>query len=213
MEKDQEMVDRGKNKEELNKIDEYLALQIATMKEENSHEVASINTKQDKINEKQNNMDDLRKKLEATEAEIANLEHQKSQEFIQMKKKQDVTFEMEKKHAQMENMKLFMKDVKVPTGFTLSAAGWPLVKWPYLGDYTLTSEERNGRPVYRHSHKYWPMFCQEDGTWAIEGWVTVGHTEVVYRSRDAAVIPALCQHWEHKEDQEFNSVDMTAKFF
>ena len=104
-----------------------MALQIATMKEENSHEVASIKTKQDKINEKQNNMDDLRKKLEATEAEIANLKHRKSQEFIQMKKKQDVTFEMEKKHAQMENMKLFMKDVKVSTGFTLSAAGWPLV--------------------------------------------------------------------------------------
>ena len=166
MEKNQEMVDRGKNTEEIKKTEKLLAFQIAKIKEE------------------------------------------LSQEFIQMKKKQDLTFEMEKKLER----KLFMKDVKVPTGFTLSAAGWPLVKWPYLGDYTLTSEERNGRPVYSKD-RYWSMFCQEDGTWAIEGWVAVGDTKVVYRSKDAAVIPALCQHWEHKEDQEFNSVDITVKFF
>ena len=173
---------------------------------------------QDEIVEREGIRDEEMKRIRKYIAkQIERLKEEKSQEFTQIKKKQDITFEMEKKLSEMENRALFMKGVKVPTGFTLSASGWPLIKWPYLGDYTLTSSERNGQPVYRHSDSasLWPLYCQEDGTWAIEGWVAEHDTQVVYRSKDAAVIPALCQHWEHKGygEAKYKSVDISFKFF
>ena len=210
-----------------------MAIQIERLRIEKSHEFDILKIKQNNIIEKQKTLEDLRNKqeltrtrngpgrekehLESLESEIAKLEQEKSQEFTQMKIKQDITFEMEKKLSDMENMALFMKGVKIPTGFTLSASGWPLIKFPYLGDYFLTSSEQNGRPVYRHSDSssLWPLYCQEDETWAIDGWVADHDTCVVYRSKDAAVIPALCQHWEHRGygEAEYKSVDISFKFF
>ena len=209
----------------------HMAIQIKRLKEQKSQDIDMLKIKKDTIIEKQKTLEDLRKNYDLIESEIAKLEHEKSLEFNQMKKKQDITTEMEKKMEDME-------DVMLPTGFTLSATGWPMIKSPYLGDYTLTSEQRNGHPVYRHTHN-WPMYCQEDGTWAIDGWSAVGNTQVrlrqeymyimtndqasflpfeiqvVYRSKDAAVIPALCQHWECKSygEAEYNSGDIVVKFF
>ena len=85
--------------------------------------------------------------------------------------------------------------------FTLSATGGAGDQWPrFPGDYLLSKEECNGRPVYNHGG-HW-LYSQKDGTWAVLGnwWADNDNVNVqpVFRSTTAAVCPTLCQKWEFK---------------
>jgi len=80
---------------------------------------------------------------------------------------------------------------------TISATGEARKKWSeLLGDFTLTEELENDRPVYRSSDYYY-LYTTESGAWAVD--VNVGNSEPGYRSTDPAPSPALCQNWEYMD--------------
>ena len=58
-----------------------------------------------------------------------------------------------------------MEDAEyVPVAVTLSASGKARERWSECcGDFTLTEELRNGRPVYRNSDGWWYLWITESG--------------------------------------------------
>ena len=79
--------------------------------------------------------------------------------------------------------------------FTLSATGRAGEKWSScLGDYSLSEQVHNARPVYRNSEGI-DLWSQEDGTWAADR--CVGNSAPAIKSTTAAVSPGLCQHWQY----------------
>ena len=96
--------------------------------------------------------------------------------------------------------------------FTLSATGRAGEVWPsLLGDYSLTEEQHNGRPVYRNSGgpRSRHLWSQEDGTWAVSG--NVGYDLPGMKSTDAAVSPGLCQQWQfmdRSDDYKYKPCDV-----
>lgn len=91
---------------------------------------------------------------------------------------------------------------------TLRATGEARERWPkFLGDYILTKEQHNGRPVYGKINGL-HLFSQEDGTWAAS-WI-VGASYPVMRSTTAAVKPGVCQHWQYMDyDDKYKPGDIT----
>ena len=99
-----------------------------------------------------------------------------------------------------------------PGPFTLSATGEAKEKYPWLlGDYSLNVNEldHRGHPVYRHS-KYYRLFSLKDGGWGVT--VLVGNSVPVMRSTSPAPSPALCQHWEYKDDGKYKPGDIKVTF-
>ena len=68
-----------------------------------------------------------------------------------------------------------------PGTFTLSATGRAREVWEVtlgsgrslLGDYNLTEELSNGRPVYESSEG-WSLYSTESGVWVVDGIVGQG---------------------------------------
>ena len=90
-----------------------------------------------------------------------------------------------------------MEDVGPPRILSVSATGRARKMWSYcFGDFTLTEEQHNDRPVYRNSvGKY--LYSMEIGAWAVSG--KVGHSQPTLRSTTPALHPAFCQYWEYRD--------------
>ena len=76
--------------------------------------------------------------------------------------------------------------------FTLSATGRAGEKWSsYLGDYSLTEQVHNGRPVYRNSEGI-DLWSQEDGTWAADA--TVGKEMYKGETKPYFILFSISEH-------------------
>ena len=95
-----------------------------------------------------------------------------------------------------------------PGPFTLSATGRAREMWSGCwGDYTLTKEEHNDRPVYKKGG--WYLYSTKSGAWAVDQYVDDDYAPW-YGSTDQAPSPALCQNWEYgdRKDGKFKPGDI-----
>ena len=86
-----------------------------------------------------------------------------------------------------------------PGPFTVSATGRAWWEWSdCLGDFTLTKEQHNDRPVYRNSEG-WLLYSKDDNLYSLElgSGGPIGYSQPVYRSTTPAPSPVLCQNWEY----------------
>ena len=114
--------------------------------------------------------------------------------------------EAEKMKTKIRSSEHCMEDAPAQV-VTLSATGRAGKKEPEcLGDYSLTEQVHNGRPVYRNSEGI-DLWSQEDGTWAADR--CVGNSDPAMKSTTAAVSPGLCQHWQYWADWKYKPGDIT----
>ncbi len=88
-----------------------------------------------------------------------------------------------------------MEDAK--SGFSISATGRAReVRSTCCGDFTLTTELHNDRPVYRNSQGR-HLYSTESGARAVD-W-SKGGSQPKIRSTSAARSPTLCQQWNYRD--------------
>ena len=96
---------------------------------------------------------------------------------------------------EIESEPVDIEDMGPPRILSVNATGVARV-WSWcMGNYSLTKEQHNNRPVYRNSQRH-HLYILDSGVWAVDGWV--GNSQPLYRSTDQAPSPALCQSWEYK---------------
>ena len=74
----------------------------------------------------------------------------------------------------------------------------------HKGDYFITDQKHNGRPVYKRiitGNEGYYLYSEDDGTWTVDG-ACVGCVTPEMKSTTAAPCPALCQEWLYTGNPE-----------
>ena len=88
-----------------------------------------------------------------------------------------------------------MEDAESSGPFTITLTGRPIKEFPSIcGDFTLSGELHNGRPVYRNSKRQ-NLYSLRSGAWGVD--YRVGDIEARLMSTDQAPSPALCEKWKY----------------
>ena len=74
----------------------------------------------------------------------------------------------------------------------------------HKGDYFITDQKHNDRPVYESNDGYGYIYSEYDGTWTVDG-VEIGSNLPTIKSTTSASCPALCHDWLYHTQYTGNS--------